>query len=138
MSAVAKPVAQPESFPPAMREYWRTWVTRECMRSAACLNLVPYGESQLARLPVGVHATAVKLCADLVTRACRAEAARGGRRHPKIAHLALTELWRGLKPFTQRGEFYVEHLVGPVNVQREFGLRCGDAASLADDQEGST
>lgn len=120
---------EPEAPPPEVREYWRVWLAGRCLSFAELLNLVAIGEKQIARLPTHVHAIAVHTLSDLQERCCRGEMARGGRRTERLHDDAQRELWRMLRPFAQRdthGKHYVEHLIGPPEVQQEFLRRIGE------------
>lgn len=118
----AQPEQQRETIPAELRAHWRGYLTHRLMLIAANVNLVPVGETDIAKLPPHVHPVALRLRDDLITRSCRAEMLLGSRR-PRIARNAEAELWGALRPFAQRGHFYVEHLVGDAATQREARIR---------------
>ncbi len=122
------PEQQRETFAAELREAWRTIVNLELMRCAGLMNLVPYGETDMAKLPVNVHTIAVRLVSSLVLEASQQEIALG-RRAKRTLQMVVRRIHNTLKPFARRGEFYVEHLVGDAAIQREARVRlAGDGS----------
>jgi hypothetical protein len=112
------PDAQPPIDPAAIRNHWHSVILSECMRCAALLNLVPWGESDIRKLPANVHEFALRFCADLLERMCKAELAlkyRPQRLEKQVAQ----DVWNALKPFAVKGEHYVGHLAPTADVPRE-------------------
>lgn len=100
------------------RNYWRSVIQGTCMRHAALLNLVPYGESKLERLPTSaMYEIAERQCRELLDWACDSERTAGQRTSGMEQHINAT-LWNLMTPWARpNGEFYTGHLSG--NVPRE-------------------
>ena len=80
------------------REYWRSVVTRTCLRHAALLNIVPWGTSEMRALPSDVYEVAMRKCRELLDWACDTER-KQGQRTPGIEQSVNAELWHLLKPY---------------------------------------
>ncbi len=100
--------------PVAIRNHWHSVITAECMRCAALLNLVPWGETDLRNLPANVHDFAFKFCADLLNQICKAEI-DSGQRPQRFEQEVAQDVWNALKPFAVKGEHYVDHLIQQIN-----------------------
>lgn len=120
MNAIAKPIEP--TISPDMRARWHDYITGRLMLAAGRLNIVPYDETDFSKLPADVHKLATLLRDDMRTRACIREI-KAGSAHPRIGQIVEAELWNALKPFGRRGPFYVEHLVGDAETQREARIR---------------
>lgn len=91
----------PEVVANAVRNHWASQVIATCLRNAALLNLVPYGETDLQRLPANVRDITIRKCRELRDEATRSELEFGQRRE-QIERFVNTELWNALKPFGLR------------------------------------
>lgn len=118
----AQPTATAELYPAALRVYWHDLVKRELMRTAGLMNLVPYGETDISKLPANVHTIALKLVGEQLLEACRQETVLG-RRSARTWRMVCRQIHITLAPFARRGEFYVEHLVGDAETRREARVR---------------
>jgi hypothetical protein len=95
-----------------LRNFWRSVVIGTCMRNSALLNIVPWGEANLGKLPPTVYEVAMAKCSELQEWACDAERTNG-QRTPGLEQHINTELWNTLRPWArERGEFYTGHLTG--------------------------
>ena len=83
---------------PAICAHWQSVVTATCLRHAALLNLLPWGETDLAKLPAHVYPFAFRKCAELRDRAIDAEL-KLGTRPRQLERLVNAELWNALKTF---------------------------------------
>lgn len=92
-----------------VRSRWRSVVVATCLRNAALLNLVKWGETNLEALPETVYRTALGMCNEFVVWAVDHEG-REGYTPKSIEQHINTELWRVFKPWAQKGEFDVSHL----------------------------
>lgn len=99
-----------------VRAYWRSVAVADCLRCAALVNLVEYGETRLGKLPVDVYPLAVRLCGELVDWACSEERKREDRTPDLGSHINAT-LWNALKPFARSGTHDISHL-STVSVPR--------------------
>jgi hypothetical protein len=100
------------------RKYWRSVIHGTCMRHAALLNLVPWGETRLERMPTNeIYELAERQCRELLDWACDSERT-AGQRTPGIEQHVNQTLWNLLKPWArQKGEFDTSHL--SANVPRD-------------------
>ena len=121
MSAVQPDTSsQPLVIPLEVRAFWFEELTHSVMLAASYLNLVPYGTKELGKLPSTVHELAVRKIADLVEQCARYDVQTQRRRRDVLRSRAYSEIWRTLRPFTRRGEFYVEHIIGDAQTRQEF------------------
>lgn len=100
-----------------VRQHWRSIVVATCLRNAALLNLVPWGETRLDKLHESVHRIAIGVCNELTTWACEEEARHNDRTPAMEQHINST-LWNLLKPWARQGEFDISHLSAPNNAPR--------------------
>lgn len=82
----------------AVRNHWMSTVTATCMRNAALLNLVEYGESDLRKLPAPLFELMARLCVRLRDEAAGEELSVGCRTY-RLEQRINEELWRAMKPY---------------------------------------
>lgn len=82
-----------------LRAIWKMQITKQCMTDAALCSLVPWGTTDIGRLPGNVIHAAQSLVHELTAEAARAELARGLRARKDILHECNTRLWDLMKLF---------------------------------------
>lgn len=97
----------------AIRSHWSSIVLVTCMRNAALLNIVPWGEASLRALPDPLYEVAFRKCAELRDDAVAEELRMKGR-PTYLEQQANAALWQLLKPFAKAGEHYLGHLSAEV------------------------
>lgn len=82
----------------ALRAHWSSVVLATCMRHAALLKLVEWGESDLRKLPDSVYQFAFRKCAEIRDEVM-AEELKLGARPSRLEQRVNADLWDALKPF---------------------------------------
>lgn len=91
------------------RSYWRSVTVGTCLRCAALLNLVKWGEKNLEALPDAVYKLAFSMCNEFVVWAVAHEGQEGYTRKSMEQHIN-SSIWNTLKPWARHGENDVSHL----------------------------
>lgn len=107
------PPTEPVVNVTAIRAHWSSIVLVTCMRNAALLNIVPWGEASLRALPDPLYEIAFRKCAELRDEAV-AEELRTKGRLSHVEQQVNAALWQLLKPFAKAGEHYLGHLSAEV------------------------
>lgn len=127
MNAVAQP-ADP-------RPLWHAQITALCMTLAALCELVPWGTTDIGRLPSHVIRVAQSLVHELVDECVRGEETRGKRARRELLQQADARLWELLKAFRSRHAARHEGLDFDPYRDRKAILEWG--ARLDDDSRGT-
>lgn len=81
-----------------VRNYWRSRIVSTCLLYAGLLEIIPWDETDIRKLPPQVYDVTLHKCQELLDWACRKERDIG-RRIPSIEHQVAADLWNLLKPY---------------------------------------
>lgn len=80
-----------------VRGYWRSVIVATVMRHAALLRIVPWGTTELAKLPDECREVVARRAGELLGEAVEAERKVAPQRPPGIEQHVNSELWQTLK-----------------------------------------
>ena len=97
----------------ASRRYWRSVIVKTTVNHAVLLNIIPYGETGLGKLPPDVYRLVSDLCEKLLEETlCNEE--REGQRTTDMSDNINKKLWHLLYDRVPRGTTFNGNQAGPA------------------------